>query len=203
MTCTEKPSVKLYEPRTVSDKGFRIEDAAGVAIENCLNAGVHPRTLWGLLWGPRIENGIYQQQSSLITGRVQADDDSEVKQTIAICINCAEVAWGARGRQFKSGRPDHLNSEIPRLRSGFRLRAPAGAHARKTAQVQICPSRPIHSQFKVSFVDEPAMVCRPTMRERCLRNSGGPNETDPLSKRGWRVRITARREDANSGFCRG
>ncbi len=42
MTCTEKPSVKLYEPRTVSDKGFRIEDAAGVAIENCLNAGVHP-----------------------------------------------------------------------------------------------------------------------------------------------------------------
>ena len=28
---------------------------------------------------------------------MQADDGSEVKQTIAICINCAEVAWGARG----------------------------------------------------------------------------------------------------------
>jgi hypothetical protein len=25
-------------------------NAAGVAIENCLNEGVHPKTLWGLLW---------------------------------------------------------------------------------------------------------------------------------------------------------
>ena len=33
MTSTEKPSVNLYEPRAVSRERFRIEDAAGVAIE--------------------------------------------------------------------------------------------------------------------------------------------------------------------------
>ena len=77
------------------------------------------------------------------------------------------LAWGARGRQFKSARPDQWFQilEILRLRSGFRLRTPAlpprhaktarvgdpgFAHARKSAQlgvrgsaVQICPSRPI------------------------------------------------------------
>jgi hypothetical protein len=34
------------------------------------------------------------------------------------------LAWGARGRQFKSARPDQHFSD-PSLRSGFRLRAPA------------------------------------------------------------------------------
>ena len=52
MTSTEKPSANLYEPRAVSGEGFRIEYAAGVAIENCLNERVHPIRLWGLLWGP-------------------------------------------------------------------------------------------------------------------------------------------------------
>ena len=50
MTSTERPSVNLYEPRDVSREGFRIENAAGVALENCLNEGVHLKTLWGLLW---------------------------------------------------------------------------------------------------------------------------------------------------------
>ena len=45
MTSKEKPSINLYEPRTVSCEGFRIDNAAGVAIENCLNEGVHPITL--------------------------------------------------------------------------------------------------------------------------------------------------------------
>ena len=42
MASIERPSVNLYEPRAVSREGFRIEDAARVAIENCLNKGVHP-----------------------------------------------------------------------------------------------------------------------------------------------------------------
>jgi hypothetical protein len=50
MTSSEKPNVNPYEPGAVSGEGFRIEDAAGVAIENCLNEGVHPSGLWGLLW---------------------------------------------------------------------------------------------------------------------------------------------------------
>jgi hypothetical protein len=54
MTSTEKPSVNLYEPGAVSGEGFRIEDAAGVAIENCLNERVHPSKLWGDLWGPSV-----------------------------------------------------------------------------------------------------------------------------------------------------
>ena len=49
MTSTEKPSVNLYEPGAVSGEGFRIEDAAGVAIENCLKEGVHPIMLWAIL----------------------------------------------------------------------------------------------------------------------------------------------------------
>src|SRR5205807_9103118 len=91
------------------------------------------------------------------------------------------LAWGARGRQFKSARPDHLLLEIlrcaqdfacelPSLRasrpqdgSSSNLRVPTtcswrsfaalrispadsrryAPHARKTAQVQICPSRPL------------------------------------------------------------
>ena len=50
MTSTEKPSVNLHEHGAVSPAGFRIENAAGVAIENCLNEGVHPNRLRGLLW---------------------------------------------------------------------------------------------------------------------------------------------------------
>ena len=68
--------------------------------------------LWGLLWGPWIAIGIFQQQLGSAGSHVQANDGSEVKQTIAICINCAEVAWGARGRQFKSARPDHSNQRL-------------------------------------------------------------------------------------------
>ena len=45
MTSKGKPSINLYEPRTVSCEGFRIDNAAGVAIENCLNEGVHPKRL--------------------------------------------------------------------------------------------------------------------------------------------------------------
>jgi hypothetical protein len=111
------------------------------------------------------------------------------------------LAWGARGRQFKSARPDQfltcenrINSTVTRgrvlncrprapqgqcaeakrmrtnrsrargagvrsfgsatLRSGFRLRSPARlslAHARNSAQVQICPSRPILSPKRTKF----------------------------------------------------
>lgn len=41
MTSIEKPNVNLYEPSPVSGEEFRIENAASVAIENCLNEGVH------------------------------------------------------------------------------------------------------------------------------------------------------------------
>jgi len=43
MTSTEEPSVNLYEPRAVSREGFTIKNARGVATENCLNKGVHPK----------------------------------------------------------------------------------------------------------------------------------------------------------------
>jgi hypothetical protein len=43
MTSKTELRHNLYEPRIVSREGFRIEKAAGVAIENCLNEGVHPR----------------------------------------------------------------------------------------------------------------------------------------------------------------
>jgi hypothetical protein len=52
MISTKKPRVNPYEPRSVSREGFRIDKAASVAIENCLNEGVHPTRLWGILWGP-------------------------------------------------------------------------------------------------------------------------------------------------------
>jgi hypothetical protein len=42
MTSTAEPCLNLYESRSVSRKGFRIEQAAGVAPDNCLNLGVHP-----------------------------------------------------------------------------------------------------------------------------------------------------------------
>jgi hypothetical protein len=42
MTSTQNPCINPYEPRSVSSEGFRIKNAAGVAIENCLNEGVHP-----------------------------------------------------------------------------------------------------------------------------------------------------------------
>jgi hypothetical protein len=52
----------------------------------------------------------------------------------------------AKRLKFKSARPDHCKAiRILRSSSGFRPRAPACAHARKTAQVQICPSRPLHA----------------------------------------------------------
>lgn len=57
MTSKEKPSINLYEPRTVSCEGFRIDNAAGVAIENCLNEGVHPNTLVGEIVGSVVEFG--------------------------------------------------------------------------------------------------------------------------------------------------
>ena len=41
MTSKTEPCLNLYEPRSVSREGFRIEKAAGVATENCLNEGVH------------------------------------------------------------------------------------------------------------------------------------------------------------------
>jgi hypothetical protein len=41
---TEKPSVVLYEPY-VTRKGFRIEDAADVAIGDCPNEEAHPGRL--------------------------------------------------------------------------------------------------------------------------------------------------------------
>jgi hypothetical protein len=50
MTSKTEQCLNLYEPRSVSSEGFRIENAAGVAIENCLNEGVHPKRVWGLLW---------------------------------------------------------------------------------------------------------------------------------------------------------
>ena len=52
MTSKTEPPLNLYEPRTVSSEGFRIDNAAGVAIENCLNEGVHPKPVCGLLWVP-------------------------------------------------------------------------------------------------------------------------------------------------------
>ena len=42
MTSATEPRINLYEPRTVSHEGFRIEVAASVATGNCLNEGVHP-----------------------------------------------------------------------------------------------------------------------------------------------------------------
>jgi hypothetical protein len=42
MTSTTETRINLYDPRTVSGEGFRIENAAGVATENCLNEGVDP-----------------------------------------------------------------------------------------------------------------------------------------------------------------
>jgi hypothetical protein len=45
MASKTKLRLNLYEPRTVSREGFRIEKAAGVATENCLNEGVHPKRL--------------------------------------------------------------------------------------------------------------------------------------------------------------
>jgi hypothetical protein len=52
MTSKTEPRLNLCEPRTVSCEGFRIDNTAGVAIENCLNEGVHPKRLWRLLWVP-------------------------------------------------------------------------------------------------------------------------------------------------------
>lgn len=45
MTSTTDSRLNLYEPRTVSREGFRIENAASVTTENCLNEGVHPMRL--------------------------------------------------------------------------------------------------------------------------------------------------------------
>ena len=45
MTSTTEPCLNLYETRSVSREGFRIEKTAGVATENCLNEGVHPTSL--------------------------------------------------------------------------------------------------------------------------------------------------------------
>jgi hypothetical protein len=42
MIPTKEPSVNVYESRSISREGFRIENAPSVAIENCLNRGVHP-----------------------------------------------------------------------------------------------------------------------------------------------------------------
>ena len=39
----------LPEPRTVSREGFRIKTAAGVAIANCLNEGVHLTSVYSNL----------------------------------------------------------------------------------------------------------------------------------------------------------
>lgn len=41
MTSAKKPCINPYEPESVSREGFRIENTASVATENCLNDGVH------------------------------------------------------------------------------------------------------------------------------------------------------------------
>ncbi len=41
MTSAKKPCINPYEPESVSREGFRIENAAGVATENCLSERVH------------------------------------------------------------------------------------------------------------------------------------------------------------------
>jgi hypothetical protein len=56
MTSTIKPNVNLYEPSAVSGEEFRIENAASVVIENCLNERVHLMKLWGILCGPSRQN---------------------------------------------------------------------------------------------------------------------------------------------------
>ena len=43
MTFKTEPCLNLYEPQPVSREGFRIEKAASVATENCLNEGAHPK----------------------------------------------------------------------------------------------------------------------------------------------------------------
>src|SRR5690242_494934 len=44
-------------------------------------------------------------------------------------------ALGAGGLEFKSPRPDHFLRESPRLRSGFRLRAPAALTPAKRLKI--------------------------------------------------------------------
>jgi hypothetical protein len=44
-TSTSEARINLYEPGTVSREVFRIENAASVATENCLNEGVHLTSL--------------------------------------------------------------------------------------------------------------------------------------------------------------
>ena len=41
MTSAKKPRINLYGPESVSREGFRIEDAASVAMKNCLKERVH------------------------------------------------------------------------------------------------------------------------------------------------------------------
>jgi len=57
--------------------------------------------------------------------------------------------WGARGRQFKSARPDHFRGRDPSLRSGFRQRAPASLTPAK--RLKFKSARPDHLELARSF----------------------------------------------------
>ena len=45
MTSKRKPCINLYEPESVSPEGSESRSAAGVATENRLSGGVHPKAV--------------------------------------------------------------------------------------------------------------------------------------------------------------
>src|ERR1700746_3172593 len=88
--------------------------------------------------------------------------------------------WGARGRQFKSARPDQFRSgpSTPHpLRSGFRQRARTPAKRLnlgwERSAFQICPSRP--TKFSIPKVMRSRFP--PLQRTQALSRVG-PNEKD-------------------------
>src|SRR5581483_10197131 len=102
------------------------------------------------------------------------------------------LAWGARGRQFKSARPDQsLSCQLSppsfflhRSFASLRISAAGSrfAHACKTPQVQICPSRPFSlvPAFSTLIFSSPILRfaqdfgCRLPLRSR-LQNASSSN----------------------------
>jgi hypothetical protein len=93
------------------------------------------------------------------------------------------LAWGARGRQFKSARPDQFKIDVPPrgdpspidfaqgqdFACGLPLRS-----RRKAAQVQICPSRPIQlSVISYQFSVRNCRSCRSRTDQHIARSHRG------------------------------
>lgn len=99
MTSKRRRCSNLYEPVSVSSEGFRIENAASVAIENCLNDGVHPMTM------PAMKTTI------------DALESAGVRTQVKVLIGCAPVTSQYAKEIGADGYSENASGAVSQVKS--------------------------------------------------------------------------------------